>query len=164
MKSCLQNLCWSHYQQFPGWSSMINDTSTLAHWRLPRSLVTVCQHAAIFRPLNNSLIWLTPIALSLLQAFCCLERNENVTNVCYTTLLSGSDRHIWQCWEAAKNHTCTWKFFLPLRLVSPSFHHYLSWENIVECCLDRPYLCAQALDHGGMLDIFTVTLKTKQEF
>jgi hypothetical protein len=43
-------------------------------------------------------------AVSLLQAFCHLERNENATNTFYNTSLSGSDRRIQRCCEAAKNH------------------------------------------------------------
>jgi hypothetical protein len=30
------------------------------------------------------------------------KQNENATNTCYTTSLSGSYRHIWRCCEAAK--------------------------------------------------------------
>ncbi|PNF24200.1 hypothetical protein B7P43_G16169 [Cryptotermes secundus] len=35
-------------------------------------------------------------AVSLLQTFCHLEQNENATNTCYTTSLSGSHRRIRQ--------------------------------------------------------------------
>jgi hypothetical protein len=34
------------------------------------------------------------------------KRNENATSTCYTTLLSGTYRHIQQYCEAAKNHAC----------------------------------------------------------
>jgi hypothetical protein len=68
-------------------------------------------------------------AVSLLQAFCHLERNENATNTCYTTSLSGSDRLIRRCCEAARNHACAWKSLLPLCSVSPPFPHYLPREK-----------------------------------
>jgi hypothetical protein len=42
-------------------------------------------------------------AVSLLQAFCHLERNENAMNTCYTTSLFGSDRRVRRCCEAANN-------------------------------------------------------------
>jgi hypothetical protein len=81
-------------------------------------------------------------AVSLLQAFCHFEWNENATNTCYTTSLSGSDRRIQRCCEAAKNHACAWKSLLPLRSVSSPFRHYLLWgKNIVGYFLDRFRVC-----------------------
>jgi hypothetical protein len=83
-------------------------------------LVTVCRHAAVFEevePLFNlsdphciitesvlnfadcfrlsiSKFQTTLDAVLLLQAFCHLERKENLTNTCHTTLLSGNERHL----------------------------------------------------------------------
>jgi hypothetical protein len=50
--------------------------------------------------------------VSLLQAFCHLEWNDNATNMCYTTSLSGSDRCIRWCCEAAEiTHACESPFY-----------------------------------------------------
>jgi hypothetical protein len=109
-------------------SSMINvhSLSMTSAFRLVDGLPERCSLSADMWPslkrMNHSLVsaWVSPSltkldAVSLFQAFCHLEQNKNATNMCYTTSLSGSDRRIRQCWEAAKNHACTWKTLLPLR-------------------------------------------------
>jgi hypothetical protein len=92
----------------------------------------ICKPAEFCGLLSLSILkFLTKLdAISLLQAFCHLEQNENATNMCYTTLVSGSDRCIQRCFEAAKNHACAWKSLLPPRLVSPTFRHFLPREKI----------------------------------
>jgi hypothetical protein len=108
--------------------------------------------------LNHSLIWVTPIelspkacwilrfvsasvsqnfqteldAVSLLQVFCHLMRNETATNTCYTTLLSGGDRRIRRRREAAKiKHAHESPFYHTSQFLHPIAITYRGEKNIV---------------------------------
>jgi hypothetical protein len=102
------------------------------------------------------LCWNT--AVSLLQAFCHLERNENVMNTCYTTSLSGSDRRIRRCCEAAKSHACAWKSLLLLCSVSPPFHHYLPREKYSQILFGQIRIFTWSVKSSWVMSLVNVEL------
>jgi hypothetical protein len=61
-----------------------------------------------------------------------------VMNTCFTTSVSGSDRHIQRRCEAAKNHGCSLKSLLPLCCFPTLSPLFTAGNSMVEYFLDRP--------------------------
>lgn len=139
----------------------VNDISISACWMTPRTLVTVSWHAAIFKAteplfnmsdpqciipeslpnfsdffhLVNPKFMIKSDAVSLLQAFCHLKQNKNVTNTCYTTSLPGSDRRIRRCCKAVKKimHAYDSPFYYSAQFLHPfaTTYHWKKYSLIL---------------------------------
>jgi hypothetical protein len=149
---------WSAISQtVKQWSFMIdiNYISISARWRSPGTLITVRWHVANFQEVEALfLIWVTSLhhyrkpaefcELFLLgypqlsdKTWCSIAApsvlsfwaNDNATNMCYTTSLSGSDRRM--CMKSPSTTTLSFPTLLPLHTIGKKYTFWTDHVHII---------------------------------